>query len=292
MYPKKTMTELRREQYRYNSEVVPHINGWRRNPYTFLKARFYMEASAILVYLLLKTKIKPNTVTMLYALAGILGCILLAIPTNTTYIIAILIFFTKGILDWSDGHFARLTGQTSVTGHILDIYGAFLNDIGLQMGLGFYVAAKTGNDAFYYLIPLIPFFFAIKLTAFSKSILFGELSKKTFLKDIVQRCSDADDTHKASANAKTGVLGRYRKYYEYFSLFLDARARSVDLICLLILIEMYTTISITWIIFIVFIIKGAISLMGGYYIVIKKGLVEKSLDSIVSNIKNSFEEDK
>ncbi|HPM43379.1 MAG TPA: hypothetical protein PLV52_06075, partial [Candidatus Omnitrophota bacterium] len=55
-----TVRELKAEQYQYNGTQV---KSWRVNPYTWLKARFYMESSALLVYLLLKTKIKPNTVT-------------------------------------------------------------------------------------------------------------------------------------------------------------------------------------------------------------------------------------
>ena len=287
-----TIKETRKYQYDYHAEKFPFLNNWKRNPYTFLKSRFYMEMSAILVFFLLKTRIKPNTITVLYALSGIVGGILLAVALKTTCIIALIIFFTKGILDWSDGHLARITGQTSVTGHVLDVYGAFLNDLSLQTGLGFYVAAKTGNDLFYYLIPLIPFFYAAKLTTFSEIVIYEELSKKGFVESLKHKPLDDSNTHKTLENVKTGSLGKYRKCYELFSMFLDARARSVDFICLLILIELFTNISVTWIIFIAFILKGAISLLGGYLIILRKGLIEKTLDTIIYNIRNSFEEDK
>lgn len=285
-----TIKEARKYQYNYHSEKFPYVDDWKRNPYTFLKARFYMEASAILVYLLLKTKIKPNAVTIIYGLAGIVGGVLLSIPVNVTIILALFIFFTKGILDWSDGHLARVTGQTSVTGHVLDVYGALLNDLGFQMGLGFYVAFKTGSHAFYYLIPLIPFFLAAKLKTFSEIVLFTELSKKKFLEDRMQRYADVGTIHTTSENTKTNVLGKYKKYYEYFSAILDARARNVDFICLLILIEMFSSVSITWIIFIAFVIKGFISFVGGYYITIKKGWVEKSVDATIYNIRSTIKD--
>jgi phosphatidylglycerophosphate synthase len=288
-----TIKEARKYQYNYHSERFPYVDDWKRNPYTFLKARFYMEASAILVHLLLKTKIKPNTVTIIYGLAGILGGILLSIPLNVTIILALFIFFTKGILDWSDGHLARVTGQTSVTGHVLDVYGAYLNDLGLQMGLGFYVAFKTGNPTFYYLIPLIPFFLAARLKSYSEERLFVKLSEKKFLSDGIQRYTDAAASHTiTSENIKANVLGKYKKYSEWFSAFLDARARSVDFICLLILLEMFTNVSVTWIIFIAFIIKGFISFVGDYYITIKKDWIEKSLDATLYNIINSFKDNK
>ena len=286
-----TIKEARKYQYDYHSEKFPYVDDWKRNPYTFLKARFYMEASAILVYFLLKTKIKPNTVTIIYGLSGIVGGILLSIPLNITIILALFIFFTKGILDWSDGHLARVTGQTSIAGHVLDSYGALLNDLGFQIGLGCYVAFKTDSVMFYYLIPLIPFFYATKLKTFSEIILFTELSKKKFLEDRMQRCADVGTTHTTSKNIKANVLGKYKKYYKYFSSFLDARARNVDFICLLILIEMLTSISITWIIFIAFVIKGFISFVGGYYITIMKGWIEKSVDAVIYNIKNAVKGD-
>ena len=71
-FRKKTFRELRKDQYSYNLNLFPYLNSWIKNPYSFIKARFYMESSAILVYLLLKTTIKPNTVTIFYCLAGVL----------------------------------------------------------------------------------------------------------------------------------------------------------------------------------------------------------------------------
>lgn len=286
-----TFKEVRTEVYQTTSARRPFINYWRKNPYTCLKARYYMELTSILVYFLLRTNIKPNSVTIVYGLVGILGGMLLAIPNNATIVVALILFFSKGVLDWSDGTLARVTGQVSVTGQVLDGYGALLNELGFQIGLGFYVAFKTGSPAFYYLIPLIPFFFAARLKTFSEIALFMELSRKKFLEDRMQRCADVGATHTTSENAKDNVLGKHKKYYEYFSAVLDSRARNVDFICLLILIEMFSSVSITWTIFIAFVIKGFISFVGGYYITIKKGWVEKSLDAVIYNMRNAVKGD-
>ena len=83
------ISELRKQQYEHNIGGYPFINDWKRNPYTFIKMRFYMELSAVLVYWFLKLKIKPNTITMLYISCGIVGGLLLAIPENITIYIAI-----------------------------------------------------------------------------------------------------------------------------------------------------------------------------------------------------------
>lgn len=272
----KSVTELRKYQYDYHTKLYPYLNDWKRNPYTWLKARFYMETSAILVYFLLKTKIKPNTVTIVYGLLGIIGGILLGISKNPTVIIAIAIFFLKGILDWSDGHLARVTGQTSITGYVLDVYGALLNDLGFQIGLGFYVAFKTGNPIFYYMIFLIPFFYAVNLKSFSQAVLFEKILKRSFINNEIKGVSNVATSNKEYKDVKLGISGRCEKCFKYFSSFLDARARSVDFICLLILVEMFVGISITWIIFVAFIIKGFLKFIGGYYITIKKGWIEKS----------------
>ena len=287
----KTIAELRKEQYQYNYTLFPHMKDWKHNPYRYLQARFYMEASAILVFLLLRTKIRPNSITIIYGLAGILAGILLSIPLRATILMALFIFFTKGILDWTDGHLARAKGQVSVTGHVLDVYGAFLGDLGLQMGLGFYVAFRTGNPAFYYMTALIAFFLAAKLNTLSEIVLFTELSKKEPLDIIVERYTDVGTIHAVSGSAKDSVLGKYKKYHEYFSSFLDAEARSVDFICLLILIETFSDISVTWIVLMAFVVKAFTTFIGGYYIVVKRDWVEKSLDAIIHNIKNVFKND-
>jgi CDP-alcohol phosphatidyltransferase len=283
-----TIKETRRYQYEYHSKKYPYVDDWKNNPYTFLKARFYMEVSAILVYFLLKTKIKPNTVTIIYGLAGILGCILLAIPMNLTHILAAVVFFSKGILDWSDGHLARVTEQTSITGHVLDTHGAILNHVCFQIGLGFYVVSKTDAIFYYYLIPLIPFFYAANLKSFSDQMLFIELLKEKFLKNQMGIFSETNTNRPtiSSENIKANILGKYNKCFDYFFSFLDARARNVDLICLLLLFEIFMDISVIWIVFILFVVKGLILFMGGYYVIVNKHLVEKTLDSFLRNIHN------
>ena len=170
-----TLKDLRNQQYDYHRKQFPYLFDYIKNPYSFLKAKFYMESSAVLVYLLLRTNIKPNTITIIYGLLGIVTGILLSIPNNYTIFIALIIAFTKGTLDWSDGHFARITGQTSLTGHILDVYGAHLNSLGLQIGLGLYIANNSDTLVFYYLVPLLLFFRIANLYVFSKTIMFDEI---------------------------------------------------------------------------------------------------------------------
>jgi hypothetical protein len=271
---RKTIRKLRNEQYSYNINLYPYINNWKKNPYTFLKSIFYMESSAVFVWLLLKTKIKPNTVTIVYGIAGIVTGILLSIPNNYTIFIALIIAFTKGILDWSDGHFARITGQTSLTGHILDSYGAHLNSLGLQSGLGMYVAYRADTLLFYYLVPLLLFFRAGSIIRYSKAILFEEISSE----NNVSLFQDNDSQGKNQDNININSLERlYSKYKNLFIGFLDDRARSVDLICLIILLEIVFPINISWIVFLLILVKNFIIFTAPIYIIGKGGWVENEM---------------
>jgi len=233
-----------------------------------------MESSAVFVWLLLKTKIKPNTVTIVYGIAGIVTGILLSIPNNYTIFIALIIAFTKGILDWSDGHFARITGQTSLTGHILDSYGAHLNSLGLQSGLGMYVAYRADTLLFYYLVPLLLFFRAGSIIRYSKAILFEEISSE----NNVSLFQDNDSQGKNQDNININSLERlYSKYKNLFIGFLDDRARSVDLICLIILLEIVFPINISWIVFLLILVKNFIIFTAPIYIIGKGGWVENEM---------------
>lgn len=274
MIESKTLKNCRKYQYDYHAKRFPYLDDWKKSPYTWFKSRFYMETSAILVYFLLKTNIKPNAVTIIYGLAGVIGGVLLAIPHNYTITIAVSIFFTKGILDWSDGHLARATGQTSLTGAILDEFGALLNSLGLKIGLGFYVAQKTGIDGFYFLIPLIPFFYAAHLVHFSRIFILDSCITTEKISKMIEEASPDLLTDKAPVPIEKQT-GRLQLIYNAINNFLDDRARSVDFICLLIVIEIYTEFSVTWLIFLLLLVKQFLIFAGSFYAVVMCGWAEK-----------------
>ena len=277
----KTIKELRFEQYDYHREKFPYLFDFIRNPYSFLKARFYMENSAILVWFLLKTNIKPNTVSVIYGLAGIATGILLSIPNNYTIFIALVIAFTKGIIDWSDGHLARVTGRTSLTGHILDIYGATLNSLGLQIGLGLYVANRTEDFFYYYLVILLLFFRAASLLFFSRNVLFDEISNQNTVSNY-KKIFDKSDNNKLNVNNSINL--NEKKYIYYLSNFLDDRGRSVDFICLIILLELFSLVNISWILFLLIVIKYFIIFTGGFYKVGRGGWAENEISNKLMNL--------
>ena len=128
------ITDIKKFIFNHQFKRFPYLNKFKENPYTYLKARYYMYCSVLLVYYLVKSRITPNMVTIAYALCGIIGGVLLSVPNVNCNIAGIIIFFNKGILDWSDGHLARIKYKTSLKGHILDVYGAYVNSIGFNIG--------------------------------------------------------------------------------------------------------------------------------------------------------------
>ena len=92
----------------------------------------------------MRKRVTPNLVTLFYGLGGI--CF--SIPNIYFNLFGVIIFFSKGILDWSDGHLAILKYYPTLTGHLLDIYGARLNSISLTIGLGFFTFHQTGIHFF------------------------------------------------------------------------------------------------------------------------------------------------
>lgn len=264
-----TIGEIYKVIQENHKKRIPFIYNWRSNPYTFLKMQVYQVASAFLVYWLMKTRIKPNTITVIYAMAGVLGGLLMAIPTRATVILAGIIFFSKGILDASDGQYARLSGQTSYTGDILDAYGAYIGALGLQIGLGFFVAHKSGTLLFYYLIPIIPLCYAADLIRYAKRCLVdpGAIAESLECEPAVSSEEAADASEPAAEKPLIDRLGSgwVKPLFIAVRTLLDNRSRSVDFICLLAIIEVYSSLFVTWVIFLLFVAKQSLIFVSTFY---------------------------
>lgn len=282
----RSIAELRKKRYQISYDLYPYIREWKKYPYTWFKAHLYMEASAILVYLLLKTKVKPNTVTIVYTAMGILGGILLVIPSRAATLLAILLFYLRGILDWSDGLLARVTEQTSITGDILDPYGAQAGWISLWVGLGLNVASKSGMMVFYYLVPLIPALWAGDMWSFARVRLFAKYVSKDRFQEVINK-SKEELLVSESAQGK-GIISTAEKMFWLMHSAFEHRARFVDLICLILLIEMFSTIFISWFVFLVFLVWQIVVFATKFCWVAKGGTVERELQKKVEEISQAF----
>jgi len=268
-----TLKEARAYQYDYHRKRFPYLDDWKKNPYTFLKARFYMETAALLVFLLSRTKIKPNTVTLVYALCGILGGVLLAIPSTLTITAAVVIFFSKGTLDWADGSLARTTGRTSVTGAVLDPWGALMNSLAFQAGLGLYAAQKSQHDIYFYLTAALLLMRAADLRTRTFHHFGGEL-----IKGAACRSTAARSTPPVPQSEYEG-FSRPKRFIIHF---LDDRARTVDLICLLLLVELFVPgFFVTGFFVWGFALKYTVVFAAGIYLAVAKNWIEKTSEHYV-----------
>lgn len=150
-----SLQEIRNIHYSYQRKdnwdnFKINIDDFKSNPYTFLKWRFYLETSSLILYVLVRTNIKPNQISLFYAFLGILTLFFLGLPFEKKIFLYIGLFiaFSKTIIDACDGYIARLKNQKSISGFVLDGYGAHINAIGFQSGLGFYLA-NNQNDIFF-----------------------------------------------------------------------------------------------------------------------------------------------
>ncbi len=278
-----SLQEIRNIHYSYQRKdnwdnFKINIDDFKSNPYTFLKWRFYLETSSLILYVLVRTNIKPNQISLFYAFLGILTLFFLGLPfENKIFLyIGLFIAFSKTIIDACDGYIARLKNQKSISGFVLDGYGAHINAIGFQSGLGFYLA-NNQNDIFFYLVFLIPFFYAVKLKTFAYSTLLNEIIENK--KNLEQKhpIQEKDNDEKILKKFSNDTL---KKFYNIFSSILDDRARSVDFIILLFIFELNFNFILIKYVFIFLIIKHLIISLINIAIISNNKWLENKINKI------------
>tara|TARA_Y100000590_G_scaffold402422_1_gene488171 strand:- start:1609 stop:2409 length:801 start_codon:yes stop_codon:yes gene_type:complete len=228
---KKKYTAVRRDLYEeaYKTELELGINlsSFIYAPYTKLKFHYSMELASFFIFLLLKTNIRPNTLSLFYSFLGLMGVILFYIDSTVATLIALFIFFSKVIVDWMDGHIARLTNQTSKLGAYLDDWGALVTNTCFQIGISIYLTRITGNYN-YYLIALA----MVTLSAIDlRNYIFQNSSQKQNL--LSERLKQKETT-----NIKINKL--FNVFAKVFSIVrYDGRSRYTDFVILIILFELY-----------------------------------------------------
>lgn len=232
-YKNLNINDIKKFIFKHDLKRFPYLKEFGKNPYTYVKARYYMYCSALLIYFLIKSRITPNMVTIAYGLCGVVGGALLAVPNLYCNITGMVIFFNKGTLDWSDGHLARIKFKTTLKWHILDVYGAHLNSVGFNIGFGFFVINQTGYELLIYPIATIAFLYGGLPTLLGKNIILDEL-RTNKIKNMITK-HNIDDSRKKN-NPKYNKT-KYPKWIIYFKGFLDDRARSVDFILLVMIID-------------------------------------------------------
>ena len=247
------------------------INNWRKNPYTCLKSIFYIETSSIIIFIAQNFKISPNLLTWVYIFLGLIGGIFLSTKDNFLIILGLIIFFTRGSFDWSDGVLARLTGKTSNIGNLLDNWGAKVGSISFIVGFGFYLKNAHNEPLIIYLILSIMFLKLIDLRDYSYHLATFELIKNKDKKKYLKKLNLERNKY-----FKKEKFNFYIFFKNIFLNFVDERSRTVDLILLLIYLDMfYYNLFILKYIFYYMSLKSFLIFLAGIYAVIYKHYIFK-----------------
>jgi CDP-alcohol phosphatidyltransferase len=109
--------------------------------------------AAGVVALLRPTPISPNQVTLLSALAGIgSGIAVWRAPGHPASLLwGAGLLLLSVVLDCSDGHLARVRGQSSTYGAILDGIADYTVGVALAIGASHFMAASFGTGAYWLL---------------------------------------------------------------------------------------------------------------------------------------------
>lgn len=246
---------------------------FKTSPYTYFKSSIYIELSAILVFFLQSSFLKPNAITNLYAFFGVIGGLLLSSNNQSLVIYGLLIFFFKGILDWSDGLLARINGNTSELGSILDDWAGYVGQLSFWIGLGFYLYFESNDQIFLFLTLVFTFLKCIDLKLYTHIFIIKKILEKK-----IKLVSYKNERKKS-----------FKKYFfkTYFILrniiknTLDDRARTIDFICLIIFLNTYYfNIFFLKYFFYLVILKTIIVFTGNFYLVFFKNYISQL------NIKN------
>jgi len=245
--------EIRDYQYssqiNINKSLGININDFKFSFYTFLKSRFYIEASVFLIFLSIKLNLKPNFLTSIYFVLGIIGGVFLSISYQSDYflIIGVLIFFSKGIFDWSDGGLARITKRTSDFGIFFDSWSGKMGYISFVSGFSFYLF----NFSNYYGFNSLIFIIFLIIFLICKSMEVNFINNENFI----------NKNYKKKFK-KLNRLDKLKKKFNLLKNLFDDRARSIDLICLLMIINLkYNVFLVLSIIFCFIVLKSIISLI-------------------------------
>ena len=270
----KSFSEVYHQTLEYNIEISPYISNFFRNPYSYLKARYYIFFASFIVFLLQNSSVHPNTITKLYISLGFIGAVLLAVPITELHFFALLIIFSKGILDWADGTLARMKGITSLTGHILDVYGARIHSLTFIISLGVYQYFYFDNNFFLATLFIYPFCYGTLLTKFSNQYILDSVT------------SDNYRSHNVNSKPSISLKKQYSRIYNFFTWFLDDRSRTIDFVLLLILLEHLGGPPLSWLFFVGVNIKWIALWSGSFIFSSRAGSADKILASKFTEMKD------
>jgi len=267
-----TFREARNCIYDYHKKYYGYLFKWPWHAYRKYKAIFYAELASVILFFALKTNITPNIITIIYIVLNILAGVLLALPVKGAIVTAVLLLFTKSVLDWVDGALARNKKITSISGDILDSYAASVAWVALWAGMGIYLGNST-SPIFYILAPVIPAILAADIYQnATERFVHHYFNKKEFRtrREVNGRANQPNEIRGSRINTLKTYIN---KFFEY-------NTRTVDLICLLIFIELFIHVRVLWIFYSAFLIWQLLRFATRIYIIAFKGKMEEEFEEL------------
>jgi phosphatidylglycerophosphate synthase len=234
------------------------------SPYTLIKAIYYMETASLFLFITQRVITSPNFITFLYALTGVAGAFLLNSSQEVLFYMGIFMVFTKGTFDWADGPLARRLNKTSFLGHALDTYGAHVSDAAFRVAFVYYALGYFPE-----LMPLFPVLaFVLLVTDFR---LFSDFQYLKIATDTAKKqIRNNDFEHDIrSDNRQHSSL---KKWYFRYTSFLDSRARSIDSLLFVLLVDFvlhYELSELLLILSIFIVLRAIIMYIAGVYFAFK-----------------------
>ena len=147
-------------------------------------------------------------------------------------------------------------------GHLLDTWGGVVGDYSFIVGLGFYLFNKYQSIHFLFLIILILIFKCLDFKSH-----FYIMSLHTLLSDNKNQIKSQKSKKKSKFNTSKTLLN----IKIFISSLFDSRSRSVDFICLLILIDtFFSEVFFIKYIFYFIVFKTIVLFSGSFYILFFK----------------------
>ena len=116
-------------------------------------SRYYRPFSLRLSWLLYKTNITPNFVTILQIIIGLSACLAIALfPNQEVFILGIIFLHFAYLLDCSDGEIARAKNMSSLEGLFLDKFAHAITMPSIFMAVSMYYSQYFIGYQFFILL--------------------------------------------------------------------------------------------------------------------------------------------
>lgn len=171
---------LFKEEYNWDYKFL-------KSPYKKIKTAFNLEIAAILIFLLCKTRIKANQVTLFGVIWVYFGTLLISTNIDELIILSLVVYFTKLIPDYMDGTLAHLRNEQSKEGFELDLWAGEINKLGLIAGTIIYIYNNTNNTDYLFVLIIIILFNIIDPRKHLSRTKFGISNYKKNVKTHVQK---------------------------------------------------------------------------------------------------------